>query len=81
VGWGEKVGYSSIPRHFQEAMILRWIMNRENNGQVPVQIHPDIAQRFKQFGPYINSPAMTREVLAQNFGDTYWYYYLSTMKQ
>ena len=81
VGWGEKLGYSSIPRHFQEAMILRWSMNRENNGQVPVQIQPDIAQRFKQFGAYINSPAMTREGLAQNFGDTYWYYYLSTMKQ
>ena len=42
---------------------------------------PAIVQRFQQFFSYLNSPAMSDEGLAQNFGDTYWYYYLTSIKR
>ena len=81
VGWGEKLGYPAIPRHFQEALILRWSFVHEKNEQLPPQVSPAIVQRFKQFYSYIKSPTMTPEGLAQNFGDTYWYYYFTSIKR
>ena len=81
VGWGEKVGYQAIPRHFQEALALWGSFNRENNGQLPPQVSPAIAQRFYQFYSYFTSPSMDPEGLAQNFGDTYWYYYFTSIQR
>lgn len=79
VGWGEKLGYPAIPRHFQEALLLSWSFSQEKD--TPAQITPAIAQRFGQFCSYIKSPAVTREELAQYFGDTYWYYYFTSIKR
>ena len=81
VGWGEKVGYQAIPRHFQEALALWGSFNRENNGQLPPQVSPAIAQRFYQFYSYFTSPSMDPEGLAHNFGDTYWYYYFTSIQR
>ena len=81
VGWGEKLGYPSIPRHFQEALALRWGLAHEKGEQMPAQVSPAIAQRFSQFLTAIKSPATTPEALAQYFGDTYWYYYFNSIKR
>ena len=81
VAWGEKLGYPAIPRHFQEALALWGSMNRENNGQLPTQVSPGIAQRFTQFCAALQSPGMTPEVLGQSYGDTYWYYYITSIQQ
>ncbi|MDE6003389.1 MAG: hypothetical protein K2G76_07880, partial [Prevotella sp.] len=79
VGWGDKLGYTAIPRHFQEALLLSWSISQEKAPSV--QISSDITQRFGQFCSYIKSPAMAREELAQYFGDTYWYYYFTSIKR
>ena len=81
VGWGEKLGYTAIPRHFQEALALKWSMGHEKDEQLPAQVSPDIAQRFTQFLSYIKSPAMSREGLVQYFGDTYWSYFLNSVQR
>ena len=81
VGWGEELGYPAIPRHFQEALILKWSFHHEKDEQLPVQVSQAIAQRFNQFYLYINSPTMTPEGLTQRFGDTYWCYYFTSIKQ
>ena len=81
VGWGEKLGYPAIPRHFQEALALKWSFGHEKNEQLSVLVSPAIAQRFSQFYSYLKSPAATTEGLAQNFGDTYWYYYFTSIKR
>ena len=81
VGWGEKLGYTAIPRHFQEALALKWSMGHEKDEQMPAQVSPDIAQRFSQFLSYIKSPAMSREGLVQYFGDTYWSYFLNSVQR
>ena len=81
VGWGEKLGYPAIPRHFQEALALKWSFGHEQNEQLSALVSPAIAQRFSQFYSYLKSPAATTEGLAQNFGDTYWYYYFTSIKR
>ncbi len=80
VGWGEKLGYPAIPRHFQEALVLKWGFHHEKDEQLPIQVSQATAQRFNQFYLYINSPSMTPEGLAQRFGDTYWHYYFTSLK-
>ena len=81
VGWGKDLGYSTIPRHLQEALALKWSLGHAENEPLPAQVSPAIVQRFQQFFSYLNSPAMSDEGLAQNFGDTYWYYYLTSIKR
>ena len=81
VGLGEKLGYPAIPRHFQEALALKWSMRHEQGEPMPLQVSPSVAQRFGQFISYIKSPTMTREGLAKNFGDTYWCYYFTTIQR
>ncbi len=80
VGWGEKLGYKTIPRHFQEALVLYWSLNHESNKMMSAQINPEVAQHFRQFVQFLNSPMASQEGLRQNYGGTYWYYY-STIKQ
>jgi hypothetical protein len=79
VGWGGKLGYSTLPRYFQEALLLWADFNHERN--VPIQISPAMMERFRQFVSYIKSPTMSHEGLAQYFGDTYWYYYFTFVKR
>ena len=81
VGWGEKLGYPAIPRHFQEALALRWSIHHEKNEPLPPQVGPEVAERFKQFVSYFKSSTFTQEGLAHYFGDTYWYYYFTSIKQ
>ena len=81
VGWGEKLGYPAIPRHFQEALALRWSIHHEKNEPLPPQVSPEVAERFKQFVSYFKSSTFTQKGLAHYFGDTYWYYYFTSIKQ
>lgn len=75
VGFGEKLGYRAIPRHFQEALLLWCSLKHEKNEQLNAMINPDIAKRFGQFCSYIKTPTATRDGVAQYFGDTYWFYF------
>lgn len=80
VALGEKLGYEATPRHFQEALALKWGLRHEKDEVMPAQVGPEVAQRFKQFYSYVNSPAMTPEGMRQYFGDTYWFYYFNSLK-
>jgi hypothetical protein len=56
-------------------------MRHEQGEPMPAQVSPSIVQRFSQFISYIKSPTMTREGLAQNYGDTYWCYYFTNIQR
>lgn len=79
--WCEKLGYPAIPRHYQEALALRWSLGHGENEPIPQQVSPAIAERFKQFVSYFKSSTVTREGLSHYFGDTYWYYYFTSVKK
>jgi hypothetical protein len=71
-------GYSAIPRHLEEAVLLYQRLNG-----VPVDLHgrqirPEAVQRFGQFIEALNRARKNpndRPALARNFRDTFWFYF------
>ena len=73
-------GYADIPRHCEEAVLL---FQQIKNVHVELRgrkIRPETSERFQRFSEAMRgSPLATPEgqsMLARDFGDTYWYYYL-----
>lgn len=82
LGQLDAFGYTSVPRHFEEAALL---FQRLKGVQVVLhgrQIRPETVQRFRQFSEAMNRRAYEtaegRQVLARDFGDTFWYHYYSS---
>ena len=72
--------YINIPRHYEEAILVYM----QSNGQVDLkgrQIRPATLQRFQKFTAILqrhaNGNQKDLQELAMNFGDTFYYYYLS----
>jgi hypothetical protein len=71
--------FTSIPRHYQEAIILG---QSTNNGPAfnvgPYRLDPLIQQRFSVYSSivatYGNDPQRMQATLKAQFGDTYWYH-------
>jgi hypothetical protein len=72
-------GYSGIPLHCEEAILL-YSQTKEGT-QVDLQglsIRPETLRRFQQFREAArNENAEGRRALARDFGDTFWFHYLS----
>jgi hypothetical protein len=73
-------GYAYIPRHCEEAILL---FQQIKNVHVELRgrkIRPETIERFQRFNEAMRgSPLASPEgqsMLARDFGDTYWYYYL-----
>ena len=77
----DELGYTDIPRHYEEAILL---FQQIKNVQVQLrgrQIRPETVVRFQRFteaerGLSLGTPE-GRAALARDFGDTYWFYYLN----
>jgi hypothetical protein len=74
--------YAHIPRHFEEALLLYEQIRHVHVGLRDRTVRPETLERFRRF-----SQAMTEKkfenpdgarLMAQEFGDTFWYYYLRT---
>jgi hypothetical protein len=73
--------YARIPRHFQEALILRQVLLKMK--PVPPEgfsFSRETVLRFRDFQKslkrYQDGGKTDRSELKKSFGDTYWYYYL-----
>ena len=74
--------YVRIPRHYEEALLLyQQAKDRPKVDLQGRQIRPETVRRFQQFSAGINrrahESAAGRLALAREFGDTFWYQYLS----
>ncbi len=76
-----ELGYERVPRHVQEALILYAYLSKWTQLK-PLQPYVDysLVQRFSKFqqifAQYRSNRAATRQALKQEFGDTYWYYFI-----
>lgn len=68
----------NIPRHYQEAVLMMSIMNKELDIS-GVNIDNEMRQRMKEFISIVKSNGdndeLNKESLKAQFGDTYWYYF------
>ena len=73
--------YAGIPRHYEEAVLLRQQMSG-----APVELHgrslrPETIERFRRFTDAMNRRVLDtddgRHAFARDFGDTFWYYYFA----
>ena len=72
-------GYTRIPRHIEEAVMIYY----NSQGVFPdlggLTINPETQARFNQyFAAYVGArqnPALLKEKMQANFGNTFWYYF------
>jgi hypothetical protein len=68
-----------LPRHVEEALLLSQLVAKKIDLK-PFKIRPATAERFTAFelayAPYQQNPMSGEAVLAAEFGETYWYYYI-----
>lgn len=76
---GNALGYTTVPKHYQEALAM-W--GSQNQGtRMPAQVSPTIVQSMNRFTTLCQTPGMKREGLAKQFGNTYWYYFITKRTQ
>lgn len=74
---GSSVGYRRIPTAFQEALAFVWTQSHDDFSEVPWAIDPAVQTRIQAFARLWTSGGdNSQTLLAQQFGDTYWYYLL-----
>jgi tetratricopeptide (TPR) repeat protein len=81
IGQLKDFGYTEIPRHVEEALLLGQKVQGLELELHELKIRPDTIRRFQRFsdalgGAAVPSPAALL-LLATEFGNTYWYYYYS----
>jgi hypothetical protein len=77
---------NSLPRHFREALVVYAMREGKSalEGVQEFQIGAKIWEELKQFNTLYKSARTSRTGLSrlkQRYGDTYWYYYLLTIKE
>jgi len=77
--FGESLGYKTLPKHFQEALILWWSHSNDLSHGGPEQINPAYVLGLQQFYTASGQQGMTPERLARQFGHTYWYYFFTKL--
>jgi hypothetical protein len=77
-----ELGFSSVPRHYEEA----WLLHQQTQGK-RIEIagrepRAETVERFKRFNEALQRQAHKtpegRAFLAREFGDTFWFYYLTS---
>ena len=71
------IGYTQLPRHLQEAILLSEDIFKEKPDIKGYSIKPETRHRFNKFKLILNSTdkATAKQKLLPHFGDTYYYYY------
>jgi hypothetical protein len=73
--------YATIPRHYEEAVLLC-----QQTRSATVELHgrsirPETIERFRRFTEAMNQRVLDtdegRRAMARDFGDTFWYYYFA----
>ena len=64
----------SMPKAYQEALLLRWVLTHNDFNGLPAYISPVHAQRISRFIQDVQSGKKETE-LQKSYGDTYWFYY------
>lgn len=73
---GKDMGYTSIPRSYQEALLYVWTQQHPSFEGMPWSISPVLQKEVTDFAvAYVRHPS-DRDYFKQNFGKTYWYYLL-----
>ncbi|MDM7924704.1 MAG: DUF6057 family protein [bacterium] len=76
------LGYPRIPRHVEEALVLRWALSGEKEPPPETRaVAPETVRRFGEFnrilGRHRGDRAAAVADLRDSFGGTYWYYAFS----
>lgn len=71
---GKELGYTHIPRSYQEALLLMWTQQHDSYQGMPWSIDGTNAQRMVEFIRDYHAQR-SAEYMKQRYGDTYWYYY------
>lgn len=73
------LGYTSIPRGIEEAILIYYNSQRVFPDMGGLTINPETLSRFDQyFSTYVkarNNPATLQQIMHEKFGDTFWYYF------
>ncbi len=75
----KKLGYKKYPRHIEEALLLIRSMYSSTNGAFDYSINQQTVKRFNQFNHTLykfRKKEEAKEILKNNFYNTYWYYVL-----
>jgi len=77
IGRFRDIGYTQLPRHLQEAILLSEEIYKEKPDIKGYSITPETKHRFDKFKLILNSAdkATAKQKLLPHFGDTYYYYY------
>jgi hypothetical protein len=74
------LGYPSIPRHLEEALLLHQNLSGAMVDLHGYQVSAATRQRFEQFRDLLSrlpdQGPESRRAVARQFGDTYWFYYI-----
>jgi hypothetical protein len=75
----DEFGYREIPRHFEEALLIHANDTGQHVDLRGRKMRPETVQRFRAFidrvRPWQNQPHLAAGALADEFGDSYFYYY------
>ena len=70
----------SLPKSWQEALLLRWVLTHNDFNGLPDYISRTSVQRIASF--ISDSRAGKSEAdMQRSYGDTYWFYYYSRYRQ
>lgn len=73
---GKDMGYTAIPRSYQEVLLYVWTQQHTSFKGMPWSISPMLQKEVTEFATaYVRNPA-DEAYFRQNFGKTYWYYLL-----
>jgi hypothetical protein len=71
---GESLGYRTMPRSYQEALIYIWGLMNDTTDNIPYPVSDEVKRRVNEYRRiYVNYPA-AEPMLRGAFSGTYWYY-------
>ncbi len=78
--FGEELGITILPKHFQEACILWWSRDHGPNEPAPSFIMPAYVQGLNQYYSMAQKSGVSDAALSRQFGRTYWHYFFSNIR-
>lgn len=72
---GNQIHYTTIPVHFQEALIYVWgLSNEDPTLNIPFPISDSVKANVRTYGSIYTSQQNPEPMLRKQFSSTYWYY-------